>query len=244
MASELPSVGPNFSSGRSVGRNFSSGKRRLTATCGGLWLAFASLAAAQTDVSGTVTVQTNSPAAGAAVVYAQPLDRPAAAAPGTFTLAQRQKTFQPAILGVPAGSTVDFPNQDAIFHNVFSLSSPSPFDLGLYRAGASKRRVFREPAVYRVFCNIHPQMSAVIVVSPTPHVTSTDRDGRYTLALPPGRYRLTATTGRSAPATRDLVVGSAAITTGALLIDERALAEAPHTNKFGKPYPKEAYREK
>jgi plastocyanin len=209
-----------------------------------LLLAPICLATAQTVVSGTVTVQTNSPATGAAVVYAQPLDRPTAASPGTFTLAQRQKTFQPGIIGIPAGSTVDFPNQDAIFHNVFSLSSPSPFDLGLYRAGASKSRVFREPAVYRVFCNIHPQMSAVIVVSPTPHVTSTDRDGRYTLTLPPGRYRLTATTGRSAPVTRDVVVGAAAMTIDALTIDERALMEGPHTNKFGRPYPKEAYREK
>ena len=209
-----------------------------------LMLAPLSAARAQTVVSGIVTVQTSSPAAGAAVVFAQPLDRPAAAAPATFTLAQRQKAFHPGILGVPAGSTVVFPNQDAIFHNVFSLSTPSPFDLGLYRAGASKSRVFREPAVYRVFCNIHPQMSAVIVVSPTPYVTSTDRDGRYTLTLPPGRYRLTATTGRSAPVTRDVVVGTAAMASDALVIDERALADAPHTNKFGKPYPKEAYREK
>ena len=203
-----------------------------------------SFVSAQTVVSGTVSVQTNSPAAGAAVVYAQPLDRAPAAVTGHFTLAQRQKTFQPGILGVPAGSTVDFPNQDAIFHNVFSLSSPSPFDLGLYRAGVSKSRVFREPAVYRVFCNIHPQMSAVIVVSPTPYVTSTDRDGRYTLTLPPGRYRLTATTGRSTPVTREIVVGTSAIASDAIVIDERALAETPHTNKFGKPYPKEAYREK
>jgi plastocyanin len=233
MASELASLGPNLSSGK-----------RVAATSVALGLALTSLANAQTVVSGAVTVQTNSPAAGAAVVYAQPIDRPAGAAPGTFTLAQRQKTFQPGILGVPAGSTVDFPNQDAIFHNVFSLSSPSPFDLGLYRAGASKSRIFREPAVYRVFCNIHPQMSAVIVVSPTPYVTSTDRDGRYTLTLPPGRYRLTATTGRSAPVTREIVVGAAATASDAIVIDERALVEKPHPNKFGKPYPKEAYREK
>ena len=142
---------------------------------------------------------------------------------------------------IPAGSTVEFPNQDAIFHNVFSLSPPSPFDLGLYRAGATKSRVFKEPAVYRVFCNIHPQMSAVIVVAPTAYVTATDRDGRYTLSLPPGRYRLTAATGRSAPVSRDIAVTAGTTAVEAIAIDERTLVETPHTNKFGKPYPREAY---
>lgn len=199
------------------------------------------VASAQTVVSGMVQVATQASAGGAAVVYAQPLDRQAIASSATFTLAQRQKAFQPGLLGIPAGSTVEFPNQDAIFHNVFSLSSPAPFDLGLYRAGASKSRLFREPAVYRVFCNIHPQMSAVIVVAPTPHVTVTDRDGRYTLSLPPGRYNVTATTGRSAPVSREVVVASGAMTVDAMTIDERAIVETPHTNKFGRPYPKEAY---
>ena len=62
------------------------------------------------------------------------------AQPGAFTLTQKDKTFRPHILAVPIGSTVEFPNEDTIFHNVFSLSGPQPFDLGLYRAGARGRR--------------------------------------------------------------------------------------------------------
>ena len=143
---------------------------------------------------------------------------------------------------MPVGSTVAFPNQDAIFHNVFSLTLPAPFDLGLYRAGASKTRVFAEPATYRVFCNIHPQMSAVIVVAPTPFVTVTDRDGAYTLTLPPGRYRVTATTGRGTPVSREVTIADASAALEPIDVDERTLVDGPHTNKFGKPYPADAYR--
>ena len=201
-------------------------------------------AAAQSPVTGAVKVITRPGIPPQqAVVYALPLDRQAPPRPGSFTMAQKNKTFTPAVLGAPAGSTVAFPNQDGIFHNVFSLSPPAPFDLGLYRAGASKSRVFGEPATYRVFCNIHPQMAAVIVVTPTPYVTTTDRDGGFTLALPPGRYRVTATTGRGTPVSGEVVVGPAPLSMPVLEIDERALVEPPHTNKFGKPYPREAYRQ-
>jgi plastocyanin len=208
-----------------------------------VWILAGSPASAQSVLSGTVRVATGAGAPPTAVVYAQPLDRPAPARPGTFTLAQRNKAFAPGVIGIPAGSTVDFPNQDAIFHNVFSLSPPAPFDLGLYRAGASKSRAFAAPATYRVFCNIHPQMSAVIVVAPTPWVTVTDRGGAFTLTVPPGRYRLTATTGRTAPVTRDIDVTGAAASVDPIDIDERALVEPRHTNKFGKAYPKEAYKQ-
>ena len=103
-----------------------------------------------------------------AIVYATPVTGAAPARPGRFTITQKEKTFLPRVLVVPVGSTVDFPNADPIFHNVFSLSTPGPFDLGLYRAGASKSRVFAEPATYRVFCNIHPQMTALLAVVPSP----------------------------------------------------------------------------
>lgn len=210
----------------------------------GVWAVCGTPLSAQSVLTGSVRVATRAgvpPAA--AVVYALPLERPAPARPGTFALTQKNKAFAPGVLGIPAGSTVEFPNHDSIFHNVFSLSSPAPFDLGLYRAGASKARVFREPASYRVFCNIHPQMSAVIVVAPTPWVTVTDRSGAFTLTLPPGRYRLTATTGRTTPVTRDVVVAGATAAAEPLDLDERSLVEAPHTNKFGKAYPKEAYKQ-
>ena len=208
----------------------------------GVWAPGGTPLPAQSVVSGSVRVATRAGVPpSAVVVFAQPLERPAPARPGTFTLVQKNKAFAPAVLGVPAGSTIDFPNQDAIFHNVFSLSAPAPFDLGLYRAGASKSRVFAAPATYRVFCNIHPQMSAVIVVAPTSYVTVTDRAGAFSLTLPAGRYRLTATTGRGAPATREIAVAGATAGVEPMDIDERTLVETPHTNKFGKAYPKEAY---
>ena len=91
------------------------------------------------DVTGRVETHTAPRTrASQAIVYAEPVDRPAPARPATPRLLQRDKTFIPAVMVVPVGSTVDFPNQDDIFHNVFSLSAPAPFDLGLYRAGATK----------------------------------------------------------------------------------------------------------
>ena len=105
-----------------------------------------------------------------AVVYAEPIGVQAPRQSGRFTLRQKNKTFLPRVLGVAVGSAVEFPNDDPIFHNVFSLSGPQPFDLGLYRSGKSPSRAFTQPGTYRVFCNIHPQMSALIIVVPTPHV--------------------------------------------------------------------------
>ena len=121
-------------------------------------------------------------------------DRPAASC-----LRQKNKTFTPRLLGVPVGAVVEFPNDDNIFHNVFSLSGPQPFDLGQYRSGESQSRTFAQAGTYRVFCNIHPNMSALILVVPTPYLVITGADGRFVLDLPAGRYRLTAVSERAAP---------------------------------------------
>ncbi|MGE3885967.1 MAG: hypothetical protein AB7H81_06030 [Vicinamibacterales bacterium] len=176
-----------------------------------------------------------------AVVYAERLDRPAPVTPGKGTIQHKNKTFLPHVVAVSAGSVIDFPNDDPIFHNAFSLSQPEPFDMGLYRAGASKRRAFGKPGVYHVFCNIHPQMSAFLVVAPTTFVTVTAQDGSWRLDVPPGRYRLTALSERSSAVTAEVTVSGAQVAP-ALVLDESAFVATPHPNKFGKPYPKEAYR--
>ncbi len=119
------------------------------------------------------------------------------------------------LLGVPVGAVVAFPNDDDIFHNVFSLSPGHAFDLGLYRAGASKSRTFASPGVVRVFCNIHPQMTALVVVVPTPWIAAAGADGACRLDLPPGRYTVTALSERAAPVTIDVTVAGA--TTAPLL---------------------------
>jgi plastocyanin len=179
--------------------------------------------------------------AATAVVYAEPVDVAAPRRPGRFTLRQKHKTFQPSVLAIPVGSTVDFPNDDVIFHNVFSLSGPQPFDLGLYRGGASRSRTFTSPAAYRVFCNIHPQMTALIVVVPTPFVTLTDAAGRYTLDLPSGRYRLTALSDRAAAVTANMTSLAGAVAAPELVLDESRFISLAHKNKHGQDYPAESY---
>ena len=194
-------------------------------------------------VSGVVRSVTKAGGGAAlAVVYAEPLDSAAPRAPRRVTLAQKNKTFQPRVLALPIGSTVDFPNNDGLYHNVFSLSAPQPFDLGLYRAGESRSRTFTAPGVYRVFCNIHPQMSAVVVVAPTAYATVAATDGSYMLDLPPGRYRVTAMSERAAPVTVEVTSTVGASNAPELTLDESQWAATQHKNKFGKDYPAAAYK--
>src|SRR5438034_11343810 len=97
----------------------------------------------------------------ATIVFAEPLEGQSPTRPGRYTMTQRNKMFMPRVLAVPAGSTVGFPNEDLILHNVFSLSRPSPVDPALYRAGSAKARIFREPAPSRAFCNTQPPITAI-----------------------------------------------------------------------------------
>jgi plastocyanin len=206
-------------------------------------IAFAPAPVLAGPVSGLVrTITREGTPAATSIVYAEPLDASAPRKPGTHVLGQKDKTFQPHIVAVPVGSTVDFPNNDDIFHNVFSLSGPQPFDLGLYRSRASRSRTFAEPGTYRVFCNIHPQMTALVVVVPTPYVTLAGPDGRFVLDLPPGRYRLTAMSERASPVTVEVTSGPGASSAPDLALDESAWVAAKHKNKYGQEYPAAAYK--
>ncbi len=205
----------------------------------------ASPAASRADVlSGTIVTRVRPGATAApAVVYAELLSgsTPARAA-GPFAMTQRNKTFTPRVLGVPVGAVVQFPNEDGLFHNVFSLSPGQAFDLGLYRGGASKSRTFATAGVVRVFCNIHPQMTALVVVAPTPWVVNAGADGAFRLDLPAGRYRLTTLSERAAAVSIEVTV-SGATTAPSFALDESAFVAAPHANKFGKPYSEAAYKQ-
>lgn len=111
--------------------------------------------------------------------------------PVRTTLKQRDQQFDPDILVVPVGSTVDFPNNDPFFHNVFSLSRAHSFDLGYYPQGKSKTIRLDKSGVVQVYCHLHPNMSAAIVVSPTPWYTQPDEAGRYVLqGIPAGAAKL------------------------------------------------------
>lgn len=197
---------------------------------------------ARQSLSGQVDTRVKEGTAGAtAIVYAEPLGGAAAPRAATFTMTQKNKSFTPRVMGIPVGSTVSFVNDDAIFHNVFSLSPPQPFDLGLYRSGASKERTFTQASTYYVFCNIHPQMIAFVVVAPSPWVTTAADGGTWRLDVPAGRYRVTALSERAAPVTVEMTAGQPAA--AALTLDESKFVPTLHLNKFGKPYPASAYRE-
>ena len=108
-------------------------------------------------------------------------------------LDQRNEAFVPHVLAVVAGTTVDFPNNDRTYHNVFSLSPTKPFDLGRYAVGRSKAVKFDRPGIVRVFCDIHSHMSAFILVFAHRHFAVTDDEGRYRLDnVPPGTYTVIA----------------------------------------------------
>jgi len=110
---------------------------------------------------------------------------------GPYTLLQRNRTFTPHLQVIPVGSVVRFPNADPFFHNVFSLFEGKRFDLGLYEAGSSKSVTFSREGVSYIFCNIHPEMSAVVVALSTPLYAIADAKDSIVLShIPPGDYRL------------------------------------------------------
>jgi plastocyanin len=128
--------------------------------------------------------------------------------PQRATLDQRNETFVPHVLAVTVGTTVDFPNSDRVYHNVFSLSGTKRFDLGRYAAGRSRSVRFDRPGIVRVFCEIHSHMSAFILVFNHRYFAVTGADGRYQIArVPPGRYTLVAWNEGSIRESRPVAIG-------------------------------------
>src|SRR5581483_11420404 len=112
---------------------------------------------------------------------------------GHAVMDQRNETFVPHVLAITTGTTVDFPNSDHFYHNVFSLSKTRPFDLGRYPAGNSRSVRFDRPGIVRVFCDIHSHMNAFILVFSHPFFAVTDDEGRYKIdGVPPGTYNVIA----------------------------------------------------
>jgi plastocyanin len=162
--------------------------------------------------------------------------------PGNFTMVQKNKRFSPHVLVIPVGSTVNFPNSDPIFHNAFSNFSGQPFDTGLYPPGTSQKIRFRREGMVRVFCNIHSNMSAVIIVLNTPYFARTEKDGSFQLnGVAPGEYKLKVWHERSAERTLDALQQNLTIDADrklpSLRISESGYLEVPHKNKHGQEYP-------
>lgn len=106
---------------------------------------------------------------------------------------QLDRRFVPDLLVVAVGSTVSFPNMDPIFHNIYSLSKPKSFDLGNYDKGQTRRITFAKPGIVDIYCHLHPNMQATVVIAPSRWFAQPDRNGQYRIAdVPPGKYTLVA----------------------------------------------------
>jgi len=162
-------------------------------------------------------------------------------------LVQRHKQFVPHVLAVEAGSVVDFPNHDPFFHNVFSLFDGKRFDLGLYEAGSTRSVHFDRPGICYIFCNIHPQMSAIVVVVDTPYFAVSNGQGDVAIPnVPPGRYKLDLWAERCASrtlqaASRTVDVGSSELSLGTIQLEESRELVMVHPNKYGRSYDPEVF---
>jgi plastocyanin len=175
-------------------------------------------------------------------VSAERVDAPSIVPPpGHAVMLQKKKMFTPHILAVTTGTAVDFPNADPIFHNAFSSYNGQIFDVGLYPPGSSKSVRFDRPGVVRVFCNIHPAMSAIILVLNTPWFAQTDKDGSFRMDIPPGEYELSvfherATEQTLAGLARRIVVADQPVRIPPITVSEAGWLLAAHKNKYGKDY--------
>jgi plastocyanin len=153
----------------------------------------------------------------------------------TFEIAQRDKQFVPEVAVVQRGTRVTFPNYDSVFHNVFSPTSPHPFDLGSYRAGdAAKSVELTAPGVVEIFCNMHSRMHASVLVVPSPLFARVASDGSFQLeGVPLGARKVVVWGPRNKPAEQTVDVGPAGVDVSLTL---EVQPPAAHNNKFGQPY--------
>ena len=206
------------------------------------------LVSAQARITGRVEIShmlhgKNSRGNAEVVVQLVPLDgqmQPSSMV-GHFRLAQKNKSFEKHLLVIPVGSVVDFPNLDPIFHNVFSMFEGQRFDLGLYESGSTRSVKFAKPGVSYIFCNIHPQMEAVVVASATPWFAVTNNDGEFSIQnVPLGHYEVKywfeqAATDELSKTHRTVAVeGDIKLPT--VVIREITAVPAQHKNKYGRDY--------
>jgi len=204
------------------------------------------------SIQGSVTITNRDGSAkkdhSGVVVFLDELEKPSTqTAPGKRAVIQQiKKKFIPEILPIQVGTTVDFPNDDMVFHNVFSLSKTKNFDLGLYKQGESKSATFDKPGLVKIYCNIHPQMIAYILVLTNPHFTVTDRNGQFSL-LYDNEGQVTVRTWYSKSSTfpeERVHITSAGVKDLNFGITEdirfKIIEESisiKHTNKWGQEYP-------
>src|SRR5579872_5284689 len=157
-------------------------------------------------------------------------------------LVQKNKRFEPGLLVVPVGARIEFPNEDPFFHNVFSLYQGKRFDLGLYEAGEKRKVSFDKPGVSYIFCNIHPEMKAVVISLTTPYYAVSDSSGKFSISgVPPGKYLLKVWYERALPDTLQSLGRIVEVSRDNETLDLIHIRQAPgapdhHRNKFDQDY--------
>jgi plastocyanin len=216
-----------------------------------LCLAVPALSAQSFTVTGSVPLPPGDshkrPGNSSVVVWLEPVKETNSSQPALtpsarkkFTLLQKNKSFTPHVLVIPVGSEVEFPNKDPFFHNVFSLFEGKRFDLGLYESGSSRSLRFDRPGISYLFCNIHSEMSAVIIALDTPYYATSDQAGQITIPdVPAGRYLVQLWREGVPPVTlktlsRPVTISSDSTSLGKLPVPNASVMA--HKNKYGKDY--------
>ena len=203
----------------------------------------ASLAASRTppppaELAGRIELRAKdgqmAPAAGV-VVWVEGAAPPPVPEP---TITSREKRLTPRVIAVPAGATVSFPNVDPIFHNVFSRTPGSEFDLGLYRRGARRTIKLAKPGLVRVYCNIHPDMAAYVMVLEGAGAAVTGEDGTFVLrGIPPGKRVVHLWSERGGESERALLFPAGGRLRLDTTLDASSYRALAHKNKYGRDYP-------
>ncbi len=172
------------------------------------------------------------------VIFIEGLKARPQAAAATATVRMKGKAFAPRVVAVPVGATVHFPNDDNILHNVFSVSRPNAFDLKLYKRPKSGSVTLQHPGAVRVYCNIHPQMSAIVLVQESPFFTMAAADGTFVLeGVPPGRHTVKVWHERGGEARTEVTVAARGTVAAApLRLDASHYRRQPHKRKDGSDY--------
>jgi len=156
-------------------------------------------------------------------------------------LEQKDKSFHPSLVVVPVGGKVEFPNLDPFFHNVFSLHEGKRFDLGLYESGSTRFVQFDRPGISYIFCNIHAEMSAVVIALSTPYFGVSGASGEVTIPnVPAGRYKMQVFHASAEPEDLEAYSKEITVTADTTSLGELRLHEtdtiANHKNKYGHDY--------
>jgi plastocyanin len=198
-------------------------------------------------VTGHVAPEAKNTTTASSVVWLSPVNETSAATqpkpmPMHAVLRQKNKAFEPHLLVVTRGSAVEFPNSDPWFHNVFSLFNGKRFDLGLYEAGSSRTVHFDREGVSYIFCNIHPEMSAVVVVLSSDYFAIPGKQGEFAINdVPRGRYVLhvwaeNVQSGALLPLVREVQISDTSHTLGTIRIPSPPATAVAHKNKYGQDY--------